>query len=67
MTIALWSVTLNIAERNYSETENYCLAIVYRMLIFCPYLLGENFDIYTDYACLKWVLEITNPSGRHMR
>eukprot|EP00171_Calliarthron_tuberculosum_P004259 IDg4259t1 len=32
-----------------------------------PPLLGENFDIYTDHACLRWLLEITDPSGRLMR
>ncbi len=32
-----------------------------------PYLLNVEFDSHTDHYALKWLMTITEPSGRLMR
>lgn len=65
--IGFWSRTLNSAERNYSVPERECLAVVYGITTCRPYLFGEKFDVFTDQNCLRWLMLITDPSGRLMR
>ena len=65
--IGYWSRTLNTAERNYTTTERECLAIVWGILILRPYLEGTNFTVRTDHDSLRWLLNITDVSGRLAR
>lgn len=65
--IGLWSRSLNDHERNYSVSEKECLAVVWSLQTLRPYLLGAPFTVYTDHSALRWLLSITEPSGRLMR
>ena len=65
--IGYWSRSLNSAERNYSATERECLAVVWACQILRPYLEGSTFQIYSDHEALKWLLGITDVSGRLAR
>ena len=53
--ICFASRTLRQNEKNYSVTELECLALVWGIKIFRPYLLGVNFQIYTDHRALMWM------------
>jgi len=46
----------NKAENNYSSYEGECLAVVWVVIHFRPYLYGTNFTLYTDHLPIKWLM-----------
>ncbi len=65
--IGFWSRSLNEHERNYSTTERECLAVIWALKTLRPYLMFEKFTVHTDHGSLRWLFNITEPSGRLMR
>lgn len=53
--MAYMSEMLQRAERNYPATEKECLAIIYAVLHFRPYLYGRSFTLISDHEPLKWI------------
>ena len=66
--IGYWSKTLNSAEQNYSATERECYSVVWAVTTLRPYLEGQQkFTMGSDHDALRWLLTLTDPSGRLMR
>ena len=61
------SRSLTPAEKNYTTTEKECLAIVWAVALWCPYLLGKTSLIITDHQCLTWLQTMKEPKGQLAR
>lgn len=55
------------AELNYSTPEQECLAVVFGVQKFRPFIEGFEFDIITDHHSLIWLLHQPNPANRLAR
>ena len=65
--VAYASKKLNKAQRRYSVIERECLAVVWGVLKFEPYLYGKEFVIETDHQPLTCIRKSKVANGRIMR
>jgi len=66
--IAYASRRVNETEAKYSATELECLAVVWAIKLFRPYLHSNiPFDLITDHSALKYLFNKPNPPGRLAR
>ena len=57
------SRTLNNAETNCSTTKKECLAIVWDVQVFRPFLVATHFEILTDHYALQWLRSLKSTSA----
>ena len=60
--IAYASRSLVGAELNYATTEIECLAAVWAMKYFRPYIYLQEFNLITDHSALQWMMNNPTPS-----
>lgn len=65
--IAYTSRLLTGAELNYSTIEKECLAIIYCVNYFRPYVYGREFQLITDHKPLVWMHSVRDPTSRLLR
>ena len=49
------SRSINQAEKAYPATKLECLAIVWAVATFRPYLMSMSFEVYNDHYALQWL------------
>ena len=65
--IAYASRSNNAAEANYSSYEGECLAAVWAVVHFRPYLYGQSFTLVTDHQPLRWLMTNDKLTGKVAR
>ncbi|RXN09687.1 Transposon Ty3-I Gag-Pol poly [Labeo rohita] len=66
--VAYASRALHKSEKPYSTPEKECLAIIWALEHFRPYIEGLHVTIFTDHSGLKWLLRLlASPTGRLAR
>jgi hypothetical protein len=61
------SRTLSKPERNYSVGEKECLAVIFAIEKFRPYVEGIKCKVITNHSCLQFLQKMSNPTGRLAR
>ena len=67
MPIAYFPKVMNSCEKNYSKAEKECLAMLYAVTNFRPYLYGREFVLACAYEPVHWMAYINNPGARLLR
>ena len=65
--MACASRSLSTAEKNYAATKLECLALVFGVTHFRPYLEHAHFDVYTDHYGLKYMRNMKQTSAIYQR
>ena len=54
-------------ELNYSTTKKECLAVLYAVNQFRPYIYGRKFTLISDHESLRWINSAKDPGRRLIR
>ncbi len=65
--VAFASRSLSGAEKNYTVTEQECLAVVWAMRQFRHWFDGVHVQVFTDHAALKYLLTTSHPESHRLQ
>ena len=64
--IAFISRVLSIHESRYSVTQKECLAAVWAVKSWRTYLLGTDFELFTDHVALQWLMKLNDAPNQRL-
>ena len=67
MSVAYFSKVMNSCEQKYAKAEKECLAVLYAVMNFRPFLYGREFILACDYEPIHWITYVENPGARLLR
>ena len=67
VTLQYASATLNKHQENYTVTQRECLAIIFAIDKWRPYLMGVPFTLKVDHCALCYLMGICDPYGKLAR
>lgn len=62
--IAYANRTVAPSEKNFTVTEQECLAVIWATRKFRPYLDGNPFEVITDHSSFRWLHNLKGPTSR---
>lgn len=65
--IAFASRSLSQSERKYPVTQKECLAVIFSIEKFRPYIEGTHFTVISDHYSLIWLHNLKEPTGKLAR
>lgn len=65
--VRCWYRSLNKAEKAYDTTHCECLAVVWAVLLLRTYLEQSRFTLCTEPDALRWILNVTDATGKLAR
>jgi len=65
--VAYWSRPITGSKKNYSTTEEECLAVVWALFMLLAYVQGTRFIVPTDHSALRLMLNMDGAHGRLAR
>lgn len=65
--IAYASRAMTEVEKRYTASEQECLAVIYSVQKFRPYIFGIHSKVFTDHSALKWLFSVKDPHRRLAR
>ena len=65
--VEYWSYSLSDSERNYRATERACFAVLWAVCTLRTYVEGTKFPVQTCHYALRWLMSLTESSGRLIR
>lgn len=65
--IAFASRSLSQCERRYPVTQKECLAVIFSIEKFRPYIEGTHFTVISDHYSLIWLHNLKEPTGKLAR
>lgn len=63
-TLGYWYRSLDNAEEKFDASQKKCLGVIWSVLILRLFLKRTQFTMRTDQDSLKWILNLTDSTGR---
>lgn len=65
--LCYYSFKFSPTQKNYSASERECMAVIFAIENFRPYIEASKFEVVTDHSALQWLMNTKDLHGRLAR